>query len=166
VCMCLYLSLSLCRCLRLWLCLCLCLCLCLWWFSCSRSASTTKMSLFSGRYMCIYTYTRTNIHACMHCIYIRTYVHAYIHTNVLLCLVWLVGPPFSTTSTSSCSPTSFRYNRAADHRLLAGATVARFSNRFKELIQDPALMLVSLRWNPYSTCRPATRHDYFLVITM
>jgi 2-oxoisovalerate dehydrogenase E2 component (dihydrolipoyl transacylase) len=34
---------------------------------------------------------------------------------------------------------------AADHRLLAGATVARFSNRFKALIQDPALMLVALR---------------------
>jgi hypothetical protein len=29
---------------------------------------------------------------------------------------------------------------------LAGATVARFSNRFKALIQDPALMLVALRW--------------------
>jgi len=34
---------------------------------------------------------------------------------------------------------------AADHRLLAGATVARFSNRFKALIQDSALMLVALR---------------------
>jgi len=34
---------------------------------------------------------------------------------------------------------------AADHRLLAGATVARFSNRFKTLLEDPALMLVALR---------------------
>ena len=34
---------------------------------------------------------------------------------------------------------------AADHRLLGGAAVARFSNRFKALVEDPAMMLVALR---------------------
>jgi len=37
-----------------------------------------------------------------------------------------------------------RVSWSADHRLLAGATVARFSNRFKALLKDPSRMLLSL----------------------
>jgi 2-oxoisovalerate dehydrogenase E2 component (dihydrolipoyl transacylase) len=38
-----------------------------------------------------------------------------------------------------------RMSWSGDHRLLAGATLARFSNRFKALLSDPSLMLLALR---------------------
>lgn len=34
---------------------------------------------------------------------------------------------------------------AADHRVIDGATLARFSNRFKQLLENPALMLAKMR---------------------
>lgn len=34
---------------------------------------------------------------------------------------------------------------SADHRVIDGATVARFSNTWKKLIENPALMLSELR---------------------
>lgn len=33
---------------------------------------------------------------------------------------------------------------SADHRILDGATVAKFSSRMKELIENPNLMLISM----------------------
>lgn len=39
---------------------------------------------------------------------------------------------------------SVSYSITADHRVLDGATVARFSERFKSYIEDPNLMLVSI----------------------
>jgi len=41
--------------------------------------------------------------------------------------------------------TIIRISWAADHRILAGASIARFSNRFKEILQEPSVMLLSLR---------------------
>jgi 2-oxoisovalerate dehydrogenase E2 component (dihydrolipoyl transacylase) len=34
---------------------------------------------------------------------------------------------------------------AGDHRMIDGATLARFSNRCKEFLQDPVRMLVSMK---------------------
>ena len=35
---------------------------------------------------------------------------------------------------------------SADHRILDGATVARFAARMKQLIENPNLMLISMSW--------------------
>lgn len=34
---------------------------------------------------------------------------------------------------------------SADHRLIDGATVARFVKRWKEILENPSLMLLNLR---------------------
>jgi len=36
------------------------------------------------------------------------------------------------------------YSITADHRIIDGATVARFSQRMKELVENPKLMLISM----------------------
>jgi len=41
--------------------------------------------------------------------------------------------------------TIIRISWAADHRILAGASIARFSNRFKEILREPSVMLLTLR---------------------
>lgn len=35
---------------------------------------------------------------------------------------------------------------SADHRILDGATIARFTARMKELIENPNMMLISMSW--------------------
>lgn len=34
---------------------------------------------------------------------------------------------------------------SADHRVVEGATIARFSNKFKQYIESPALMVAEMR---------------------
>lgn len=36
------------------------------------------------------------------------------------------------------------FSITADHRIIDGATVARFSKRMKELVENPKLMLISM----------------------
>ena len=38
---------------------------------------------------------------------------------------------------------------SADHRILDGATVAKFSARMKQLIENPNLMLISMSWREH-----------------
>lgn len=41
---------------------------------------------------------------------------------------------------------------SADHRILDGATIARFAARMKDLIENPNLMLVSMSWSTALLC--------------
>jgi len=41
---------------------------------------------------------------------------------------------------------AINFSISADHRILDGATVARFGTRMKQLIENPNLMLLNMHW--------------------
>lgn len=41
------------------------------------------------------------------------------------------------------------FSISADHRILDGASVAHFAARFKQLIENPNLMLLGAKWTEY-----------------
>ena len=48
----------------------------------------------------------------------------------------------------------------ADHRVIDGATMAYFSNAFKDYLESPELMLAELRYDARRMIRPlSTMHD-------
>lgn len=53
-------------------------------------------------------------------------------------------PPFSGDAV--VAPVSvMNVSWSADHRVVEGATIARFSNKFKQYVENPALMVAELR---------------------
>lgn len=51
----------------------------------------------------------------------------------------------ATATTMSVPTRLVRVSWCADHRVIDGATMARFSNRWKELLENPALMIAQMR---------------------
>ena len=44
---------------------------------------------------------------------------------------------------------SINISISADHRILDGATVAKFASRMKMLVENPNMMLISMSWKLY-----------------
>jgi len=54
-------------------------------------------------------------------------------------------PRYDEESASIAVRSVMNFSWAADHRVIDGATMARFSNRLKEFLECPSLMLAELR---------------------
>lgn len=57
-----------------------------------------------------------------------------------------IFPPSLSSGDAVVSPVSvLNVSWSADHRVVEGATIARFSNKFKQYVENPALMVAELR---------------------
>ena len=71
------------------------------------------------------------------------YVCVVFASKLLPCL-WQVLPRFDDNG-NVVKAHVIRVNWSADHRVIDGATVARFSNVWKSFVNNPATMVVDMR---------------------